>query len=288
MASDRFDGDSYKTNQRREWDQVAGAWEKWWSLFEQSAQPVSDRLATLSDVQAGQRVLDISTGIGEPAVTVAKLVGTDGSVVATDQSPGMLAIARRRIADQRLSNIELAEADTEQLNLPDGEFDAVVCRWGLMFLPDVHEALSRIRQTIKAGGRFATSVWSTPDKVPFISLPMGTARRGLDPPPPPPQPGAPNLFGLGEPGLIERAFEEAGFEDVRSETLTIRVTADSPEQYRDFMSDIAPPIRTLISERSKDVQQAFWNAVVDGARSFPGPDGGVSIPGDAILVVGRK
>tara|TARA_B100000315_G_C14508613_1_gene555863 strand:- start:1043 stop:1309 length:267 start_codon:yes stop_codon:yes gene_type:complete len=88
--------------------------------------------------------------------------------------------------------------------------------------------------------------------------------------------------------LIERAFEEAGFEDVRSETLTIRVTADSPEQYRDFMSDIAPPIRTLISERSKDVQQAFWNAVVDGARSFPGPDGGVSIPGDAILVVGRK
>ncbi|HAL48103.1 MAG TPA: hypothetical protein DCP37_10140, partial [Dehalococcoidia bacterium] len=52
-------------------------------------------MATLSDVQAGQRVLDISTGIGEPAVTVAKLVGTDGSVVATDQSPGMLAIARR-------------------------------------------------------------------------------------------------------------------------------------------------------------------------------------------------
>ena len=286
MTSGQFDGERYKNAQRRDWDQVAAAWSKWWSLFERNAQQVSDRLAAMAMVQAGNQVLDVSAGIGEPAATVAKLVGPGGSVVATDQAPAMLAVARTRMADLGLSNVELVEADTERLNVNDAEFDGAVCRWALMFLPDLQQGLSRIRRSIKPGGKFATSVWSTSDKVPFISLSMGVAQRVLDPPPPSPPSDAPNLFKLGAPGLIESAFEEAGFQDVQSEKSMMKMIMDSAEEFRDFMSDIAPPIHALVADRSDSVKAAFWDAVTDGTRAFETSDGGVSDPGEAILVVG--
>ena len=153
----------------------------------------------------------------------------------------MLAVAQRRVAELGLSNVALAEADIESMDLQADEFDAVVCRWGLMFLPDLAEALARIRRALKPGGRFATSVWSTVDRVGFASLPLGVAQRVLDPPPPPPPPDAPNLFKLGAPGVIEAAFADAGFAEVRGEAHIVEFSVDSAEQYTDFLKDIAPP-----------------------------------------------
>ena len=173
MSTPQFDPQLYKVGQRQQWDAVAAAWKKWWAFFERSAQQVSDRLVDLAGVQHGQRVLDISTGIGEPAVTAAQRVGVEGHVVATDQSPGMLAVARERIAEQGIVNIQLVEADTEALDLPQESFDTIVCRWGLMFLQDLDEALRRIHRALKTGGKFATTVWATADKVPFASLSFG-------------------------------------------------------------------------------------------------------------------
>ena len=176
MASQQFDENTYKMGQRQQWDSVAVAWKKWWPFFERGAQQVSDRLAELAGIQTGHRVLDIATGIGEPAATVARLVGSGGSVVATDQSSGMLAVARERIVELGLGNVELVEVDAEALDFAEEEFDSVVCRWGLTFLPDLNEALGRIRRSLKPGARFATAVWGPPDRVPFISLPFGIAQ----------------------------------------------------------------------------------------------------------------
>ncbi len=216
------------------------------------------------------------------------MVGSAGSVVATDQSPGMLAIARERIDELGLRNVELLEMDTEALEVPQEEFDSVVCRWGLMFLPDLNQALSRIYRSLKPGARFATSVWATPDKAPFVSMPMGIAQKVLQPPPPPPPPDAPNMFKLGTPGLIESEFEKAGFREVQSSVLTLQLEIASPDEYADFMRDIAPPIRALVSDRTPEEQDAFWNAIRQGAQGYAGTDGSVKIPSDTILVVGSR
>ena len=286
MTSLQFDPERYKAAQRREWDDVALAWKKWWTLFERGAQPVSNRLVELAGAQPGHRILDVSTGIGEPAVTLARKIGPNGHVVATDQSTAMLAVAQERVAELGLQNVELVHLDSEVMSFPPESFDGAVCRWGLMFLPDLVEALTRIRQALKPGAKFATSVWAPAEKNPFISLPMGVARQTLQPPPPPPPPDAPNLFKLGAPGAIESAFANAGFNNVQSEVFALTMTFASPEEYTEFMREIAPPVRALVADRSPEVQSGFWNTILERARGFAGPNGEMKMSSEAILAVG--
>ena len=77
----RFNPDKFKVDQRKSWDSVARGWQKWWQTFENGAQHVSDRLIELAGIRPRNRVLDIATGIGEPAI-----VGKGGHVTATDMS----------------------------------------------------------------------------------------------------------------------------------------------------------------------------------------------------------
>ena len=112
---------------------MANGWQKWWKAFEQDAQKVNERLIELAGIEEGYRVLDIATGTGEPAITAAKKVGDKGYVLATDISPQMLSIAKRRANSLGLDSIiEFKECDAETIDLP-ASFNAVLCRWGLMF-----------------------------------------------------------------------------------------------------------------------------------------------------------
>jgi enediyne biosynthesis protein CalE5 len=125
-----------------------------------AAQHVSQRLLELAQVEPGNRVLDIATGSGEPGITAASKVGRDGLVVATDQSPAMLELARERAAAAGLRNIKFFETGAEQLAVDDErDFDAALCRWGLMFVGDLDAAIRRVAQLLAARGRFATAVW---------------------------------------------------------------------------------------------------------------------------------
>ena len=121
-SSSSFDSDEFKMAQRKRWDSVTAGWKEWWETFEIAAQNVSDRLVELADIKPGQKVLDIATGIGEPAVTVAtNLVNGSatrttnkrrnvGYVLATDISMQMLTFAKQRALELGLQDlIELRE-----------------------------------------------------------------------------------------------------------------------------------------------------------------------------------
>ncbi|MCH7972106.1 MAG: class I SAM-dependent methyltransferase [Chloroflexi bacterium] len=288
MSAQKFDGAAYKSGQKEQWDSVADAWNKWWPTIEKGAGAASTALADAIGAGPGQRILDVSTGIGEPAVTLAGLVGPEGSIVATDQSARMLAVAGGRIKKEGLSNIELVEVDTEVLNLPEDEFDGAVCRWGLMFLPDLHAGLQAIRRSLKPGAKFAAVVWGTPDKVPFMSLPMAVAQQVLDPPPPPPPPDAPNVFSLGGDGMLQSALKAAGFKNVVVDPFQIRFDLESPREYIEFVGDLAPPVRAMLAGRPSDQVELFWGAVASKVGAFVDEDGNFSIPTTALLAVGTK
>ncbi|MCH8911649.1 MAG: class I SAM-dependent methyltransferase [Chloroflexi bacterium] len=288
MSAQKFDGAAYKSGQKEQWDSVADAWRKWWPTIEKGARSASIALADAIDAKPGQRILDVSTGIGEPAVTLAGLVGPEGSIVATDQSAGMLAVAGERIKEEGLSNIELVEVDTEVLDLPEDEFDGAVCRWGLMFLPDLQAGLQAIRRSLKPGAKFAAIVWPTPERVPFMSLPMAVAQQVLDPPPPPPPAGVPNPFSLGGDGMLQTAFKAAGFKNVVEDTLQIQFDLESPQEYCEFLGDVAPPVRAMLAGRASDQIEQFWSAVASKAGAFVDENGNFGIPNTAPLAIGTK
>jgi ubiquinone/menaquinone biosynthesis C-methylase UbiE len=105
MSKDNFNPEEFKISQRQSWDSVAAGWQKWWKTIENGAQKVSDKLVELAEIRAGQRILDIATGIGEPAITAGKIVGQKGHVTATDLSSEMLAIGEERARSLGLQDI---------------------------------------------------------------------------------------------------------------------------------------------------------------------------------------
>ena len=123
-----FNLDKFKANQRQSWDSVADGWQKWWKTFENGAQQVSDRLIELAGIRPGHRVLDIATGIGEPAISAAKIDSKHGHVTATD-----ISIAEERARSLGLHDtMDFKQNDAENLELgTNQEFDAILCRWGI-------------------------------------------------------------------------------------------------------------------------------------------------------------
>jgi ubiquinone/menaquinone biosynthesis C-methylase UbiE len=120
----------------------------------------------------GSKVLDIATGIGEPAITAANQVGNSG-YVATDVSPQMLSLAKQRAVSLGLRDvIKFKEGDVETIDLPSSTFDAVLCRWGLMFLPDLKAGLTNIYRSLIEGGQFAAAVWASPVQDTLIATTM--------------------------------------------------------------------------------------------------------------------
>ncbi len=286
MTVQAFDPAQYKHAQLQEWNAVADGWRKWWEVIESGAQQVSDRMLEMAEVQPAQRVLDVATGIGEPAVSAARRVGSAGYVVATDQSPFMLEIARGRATTLGLHHMEFKEMDAEGLDFSEGSFDAVLCRWGLMFLPDLSAALNRIWRSLAPGGRMAATVWDVPPKVPMVSLAMGVIQSMFQPPPPPR--GTPNPFALADTSILEQGLTGAGFTDIKTERMTVMVEFPSAKGYTDFLQDIAPPVRAMLANQPEEKQREAWAAIANAAGQFSDGSGVVRMPNEAILMAGRK
>jgi enediyne biosynthesis protein CalE5 len=274
-----------KVDLSRNWDEAAAGWTKWWQTFERAAQVVSDRLVEAAGVQPGWRVLDIATGIGEPAVTAARKVGPTGKVLAVDHAGGMLKAARLRAAQLGLTNIEFRQLDAGSIEVPERDFNAILCRWGLMFLPDLVGALGRMRALLADGGRLAAAVWSTPDKVPMISLAGEAVRKIANLPPPPPD--SPNPCRLCDRVALAQSFKEAGFSDFVLEPITITYEFKSPEDFAQFRYDVSTPYRTMIEQLDSATRQRVTDAVIGEARRFV--EGGVlRLSNETFCVSARK
>ena len=267
-----------KAQQKAAWDDSAEGWKRWWPTFERAAQTVNDRLVALAEVRAGNRVLDIATGSGEPALTAARIVGPSGRVVAVDMSPGMLAIARERIDAAGLRNVDVVESDAESLKLDPSSLDAVLCRWGLMFMPDLDGVIGAMYRALKPGARFATAVWSVADKVPMCGLARDAIRRitGIVPPP-----NAPDPIKLADTSILERALAGGGFREIAFERLIVTLEFPSAEAFADFRSQIGGT-RAMLSKMPADVARQVREAVVTSAHQYAGTDGVVRLSNEAI------
>jgi ubiquinone/menaquinone biosynthesis C-methylase UbiE len=280
------DPEQFKQAQRQDWDRSADGMKIWWPVLEKGGQKVSDKLIDLAGVRPGSKVLDVATGIGEPAVTAARRVQPSGKVLATDISPEMLAIGRERAEKLGLQHIiEFRESDAESLKLPDKSFDAVLCRLGLMFLPNLPNALRIFHEALVPGGKIAAAVWPAFDKVPAINLTFLTVSKWLNLPPPtadtPP-------FHLSDPLALQNALIKAGFQDVRTENMIVTLEFDSPASFTNYHKAVSVPIHALLAGQTAEKQNEIWKAVTEATKSYTNSKGEVVLDNEAMCYVGTR
>jgi len=285
MEATQIDAGEFRAGQRRDWRAAAKGWYDWQELIYSATAPVSERLVEMAGIKAGDQVLDIAAGSGEPALTAARAVGKDGRIVATDISPEMLAYGRERASAAGIDNVEFVETDASSLDFPPGSFDAALSRWGIIFEPQAEAAAARLRGFLKPGARMAISSWGPPDRAPMIGLPMRTVLTHLDVPPPPP--GTPGPLSRPTPEAISSLLAGGGFTDVEVDQIEIEFEWDSPEEFARFVREIVPPITVLLANHPQEVRDEAWAAVAEAAGAHAGDDGTVRLPNLVLFAAGR-
>ena len=282
MSDQIPDAERLRLEQREFWNRAAPGWNQLWSVLDRAAQHVSDRLVELARIGPGGRVLDIATGSGEPGITAARKVGPGGLVVATDLSPAMLDLARQRAAALRLGNIKFVETGAESLAVEERDFDAVLCRWGLMFVPDLDAAARRIAQLLAAGARLATAVWGPPEKVPLISAGEDAIRELAKMPPLPPN--APHPLRLADPQPLLTALAAAGFNETLVQPVNVRFEFESAQAFVDQRQALSAPFRALLSRQTPEVQQQMLDAIRAAALAYADSSGVVRMDNQTLLL----
>ena len=234
----------------QEWtgDRTVAAWRKWHARIATFTRGATEAIVEGAHLRPGMRVLDLASGVGDPALSIAEEVGSSGRVTATDLGPGMMSLAEELARKKGLTNIEFREASAEALPFPSETYDVLTCRFGIMFFPDLPKALRECLRVLKPGGRAAFVAWGKKEQ-PFFTTTAGVVLKHVPVPPPPPDPDGPSLFMFGERDRLRRALQAASFNNVHEEDRIIAGRwPSSVEEYWEQFSEVAAPFRPLIEQ----------------------------------------
>jgi len=280
-----FDPIKYKATTREQWQAAAEAWHRWGPTLHSWLGEATNVMLDMANIRKGQRVLDVAAGAGEQTIVTAQRVGPTGSVLATDISPNILEFAQQAARQAGLKNVEVKVADGENLDLPENSFDAVISRVGLIYFPDQHKALTGMKRVLKPGGRVAAITYSTPDKNKFFSVPVSIIRRRANLPPP--LPGQPGPFSLGSPGVLEAAYQKAGFRDVQTRLVPSPLRMPSAAECVRFERESFGALHQMLSGVPEAERPSVWEEIERELKVFEGADGFVG-PCEMIVGVGVK
>jgi SAM-dependent methyltransferase len=284
-AKPAFDADQYKRTQHDQWNEDAAAWHRWGATLQTWFGGVTQKMLDLAQVAPGQHILDIAAGAGEPALSAAERVGPHGSVLATDLAENIIQFAQQIADDRRLSNFRTQAMDGENLALPDASFDVVLCRFGLIYMPNRQRALTEWRRVLKPGGRAVVAVFSTPERNGWGAVPIGIIRQRAHLPPP--VPGQPGPFSLGGVGVLEDAFRQAGYRNIEVHTLTAPLRLASAAECIRFERESFGAFNQMMAHLPREKRESIWDEAEVAMRAFEGPHG-FEAPCEPIIGVGVK
>lgn len=286
MPASRIDPVTVKREQAAAWDAISSGWELALGVFERGAASVTERLLELGGVRPGQSVLDVGTGLGEPALPAARLVGPSGRVVGVDISPAMLEVARRRARTaDGAAPVDFVVADLESIDLPARSFDVALSRWGLMFAVDHVAAFRSLLRLLVPGGVLAAAVWSTPPRAPMMSMGYSVLSERLELSPPPP--GTPGPFSMADPERVASELAEAGFAEVSVSEFVVPFRLETPQEYAAFNRAVSPPalLRSIRDRFGSEDDPGTWQAVAAAAaRHADAGSPGLSLPSTALCL----
>ena len=273
-----------RDQQRSTWDEFSAGWRKWDAELLGWHAPFGDAVIHEAWLRADSAVLDVAAGTGEPGLTAAALVPR-GSVTLLDLSEGMLRVASEKAAARGLANVQTAVGDAAALPFDDGSFDAVLCRFGLMFFPRMTAAVSEMARVAKPGTRISAAVWGRAAENPWASLVLGTIARHTELQLP--LPGAPGLFRCAAQGFMARIFRDAGLVDVSEQKVSTDLVQASPELYWEFMTDIATTVAVGLARADRESRELIRSDVFQLLGRYE-HDGAIRLRSTATIVAGTR
>jgi len=267
------------------WDAAAGGWERRRDRIWESSHAVGEGLVEMAAPAPGESVLELAAGPGDTGFLAADLIGERGRLVTTDLSTGMLAAAERRAAGLGLRNVEFRQVDAQAIDLESASFDVVLCRWGLMLMPDPAAALAEARRVLRPGGRLALAVWGPREANPWNTTIQGAfGDHGLLPPPP--DPNEPGMFRLANSGELSGLVAGAGFAHIELRDLPVHWRFREIDEYWDVTTEISPSLGGVIASLDETQMDEVKRDFAERCEPYRDGDG-YDLPGLSIGLLAR-
>jgi ubiquinone/menaquinone biosynthesis C-methylase UbiE len=268
------------------WTGSAPYWEKHRDAIRQMFAPVTQALVADGQIVTGHVVLDIATGPGEPALSVAGLVGPNGKVFAIDPIPEMVAAARRAAGLRESRNVQFDVAFAEQLPYPADRFDAVISRFGVMFFPSPLDGVREMLRVLKPGGKLALAVWHFAENNPFHYSLSRVIDRYVESPPL--APDALDAFRFASPGKLRAILSEAGAISLSERLLQFPIQAAiSLEDFWTLRIEMSEKLREKMARLSNDQMTEVKRETLESLREYS-TDSGMRFPAEVIILSGAK
>jgi SAM-dependent methyltransferase len=280
------DGEYHEAS-REQWSAAARSWAR--AAEEEETGASADATPWMLDaaeLRPGMRVLELACGAGRVGLQAASRVGPDGTVLCSDFSQDMVDAVADRVERLGVPNVETRLLDAHQLELPDDEFDVVLCRFGYMLMADPVQALRESARVLRADGKLALAVWGTAEQNPWLWLVIEALIDHLNAPRP--EPGTPGPFSLGEPARLRTVCEEAGLSDVEVETIATEQAYDSLDAWWEELLEVSGPLAAMLKALPDEDREAIRAKALAGGEKFVRDDGRAVFPAAILGATARK
>jgi len=239
-------------------------------------------MVELLDPRPGQLLLELAAGPGETGFRALPHVRPGGELLSTDAAPEMVEVARRRATALGLSDVRFAVENAADLSLEDGAVDAVLCRFGLMLVPEMDRAAVEIARVLRPGGRAVLAVWASSRLNPWMTA---TGRAALelglvDPP----DHDAPGPFRLSDPDRLRSVVAAVGLEIERVEEVPVAWAASSLDEWWETSRDTSRMLTMLLERLAPDESAALRGRSEAHLQEYVADDGTIAVPGLARVV----